>query len=684
MEGVIFGVFRRWFFLLLLGSAFSLQAQIGGFGKQQDPNDLNNNNSQNQNTPDKKNDPKEYTGQGSSIVDDSTKNIYGPKTSKWITESEIFYNRKDYKLLDTSVIDMHRWTYVHRFNYLYQDLGNMGTALNPIFPTVSSFTGVHTGFNAYRLYYDTEEPIYFDTKSAYSTFYLIWSGKGRASTKAKFSRNINPRWNFGFDYRSILVDRQVQRQRKGDRQVVSQYYDIYTSYFSKNKKYALIASFRRFRHLVEESGGLSGGDTLSFEGYFQGDKNHNMLQTAQTEEFRRVYHFWQQYTLAKGFQIYQSADFEKTAHYFRDKRGAETNYNKFFKQTIITPGLDSMVVTDKVVMNSSPVETGVKGNLAFLFYNFFHRIRRYQFQSASLADYEIGNSYWGTENTVGGRINLRLDTLTSLKGSAEYLLFGSYSLNAQFDSKWLDAKALSVLAKPGFMPQYYKGTHDFWVQRLNNTFSNQLEGTLKFDRPFLSLRAGMSYTTFSKRIYFAMEPGGGKKEPGGKKQQPDLIRPYQSRGTQQYLSPKAELSLPLGKKLKLRGQAIYSKITANSDQVLQMPKLFANGQFCYEHWMFKKAIFVQAGADVHWQSAYYAYAYMPTIQQFYRQTTLELPAFTMLDLFINGEFKGGRFFLKWHNVLQTKYLSMSKYIPTPTYRGMGSVLDFGFDLRLFD
>src|SRR6218665_2881061 len=58
MAGVIFGVFRRWFFLLLLGSAFSLQAQIGGFGKQQDPNDLNNNNSQNQNNNHKKKKPK--------------------------------------------------------------------------------------------------------------------------------------------------------------------------------------------------------------------------------------------------------------------------------------------------------------------------------------------------------------------------------------------------------------------------------------------------------------------------------------------------------------------------------------------------------------------------------------------------------------------------------------------------
>lgn len=681
---MISGICKRAAFLLLLGAAFTLQAQVEmdrPVPRQGNDNLFDNQRNKDREEKDKDTNTKskEYTGKGSIVVDDSTRNVYGPKTSKWITEKEIFYNKKEYKLLDTTLINMHRWNYVQRFEFLYHDLGNVGTALNPVFPSVSSQIGASTGFHSYQPYYDTEEPIYFDTKSAYSSFYIVWGGNGRAFTKIKFSRNITPRWNFGFDYRPMFVDKQIQRERKGDRQIVSHYYDFYTTYFSKNKKYHLLASFRRFRHVVEENGGIAGSDSLKIKDYFPEDENkiRNTLLKAQTEEFRRIYHFWHQYSLTRGFQLYQSMDQEKIADYFRDKTAEETNYKTFFKQTLITPGTDSVVVTDKMALNYTQLETGVKGNLAFLFYNFFHRIRRYEFQSAKLANYDIGNNYWGTENTLGSRINFRIDSLTHLRGTAEYLLPGRYSINAQFESRWLDAKLTSALAKPGFMPQYYKGSHDFWIQSFHNTFSNQLEGMLKFDHRLISLKAGVNYTTFANRIYFAMMPAG-------QKNQPELIRPYQSKGTQQYLSPKVDFTLPIGKKFKFRGQGIYTQITANSDELLQMPKIFINGQFCYEHWMFKNAIFVQAGIDAHRQSAYYAYGYAPTIQQFYRQTKFKTPDFTMVDLFINGQFKRGRFFLKWHNFLQTGRIALSQYIPTPHYRGMGSVVDFGFDLYLFD
>ena len=39
----------------------------------------------------------------------------------------------------------------------------------------------------------------------------FWGGQGRATTKVEFIRNINPRWNFGFNYRPILVEKMIQR-----------------------------------------------------------------------------------------------------------------------------------------------------------------------------------------------------------------------------------------------------------------------------------------------------------------------------------------------------------------------------------------------------------------------------------------------------------------------------------------
>ena len=156
----------------------------------------------------------------SQIVDDSTKNVYGPKTTLSTTEKSLFLNQNRYVPLDTSIINYHRWTYVQRFNNFYKDLGNNGTALSPIFPTLFSTVGVTSGFTCFDPYYQTEEPRYFNTRSPFTRIYIVWGGNGRATTRIEFSRNITPRWNFGFDYRPILSDKQIQYKRPTGKRLV--------------------------------------------------------------------------------------------------------------------------------------------------------------------------------------------------------------------------------------------------------------------------------------------------------------------------------------------------------------------------------------------------------------------------------------------------------------------------------
>ncbi|MEQ9414752.1 MAG: putative porin, partial [Cyclobacteriaceae bacterium] len=187
---------------------------------------------------------------GSQVVDDSTRNVYGPHTTKWITEEDLFFDRNNYQAVDTSIRNYHRWNYVNRLNNTYKDLGNVGTPLFPIFPVLEGSIGVSTGFQVYDQYFLTEEPKYFDTKSPYTRMQIIWGGQGRAMTRIEFSRNINERWNFGFNYRPILVDKQILRASKGDRQTISHYYDAYTAYRSENNKYQVLFNYRRMRHSV--------------------------------------------------------------------------------------------------------------------------------------------------------------------------------------------------------------------------------------------------------------------------------------------------------------------------------------------------------------------------------------------------------------------------------------------------
>ncbi|WP_333819636.1 putative porin, partial [Ohtaekwangia sp.] len=232
---------------------------------------------------------------GSRIIDDTTKQVYGPKTSRYFFEKDVFLNRQTYYLIDTVPRNFHRYTYIQKNNYMYQDLGNIGTAMNPIYYQTPDIIGVTSGFRQYDLIWDTEEVKYYDTKSPYSNMRVILGGKGRSITRATYSRNVNPRWNVGFNYRGLFIDKQIQRSGKGDRNVVSNYYDLYTSYQSKDSTYRLFFNFRRNMIQADDYGGISQTtNDFTYADYFFVNALPSLTQ-AISKELRSNIHLFHQY-----------------------------------------------------------------------------------------------------------------------------------------------------------------------------------------------------------------------------------------------------------------------------------------------------------------------------------------------------------------------------------------------------
>ena len=615
--------------------------------------------------------PEEPGGKRSQIVDDSTKNVYGPKTTLWITENDIYLNKKNYQPLDTAIHDYHRWTYIQQLNNFYQDLGNVGTALNPIFPTAPVTIGANPGYSTYAPYFDLAEPRYFDSKSPYTRILVVWGGDGRARTHIEFTRNINPRWNFGFNYRPTLVDKQIQRTGKGDRQTVSHYYDLYTSYKSKNDRYQLLASYRRIRHRVFENGGIRLTLDTTYAGYF--DQNAGpYLTAAQSEEVRNVLHVFQQYQLASPFQLYHKADFARQRNLFQDDASSETNYDVYFGYTNPDDDIETDAVSDGTKFNSMANEFGIKGQAAFFYYSLYYKLRLYRAENKYLDGLALPYKNRGVENYLGGQIAFRFDSLSELSGQAEYLLDGNYRLQAQLRTPWLDATGTSALVKPAFLPLAYRGSHHQWINDFSNPFTNQLSAFLKVKWGRLFVSPGATYTALSNYIYY--RANDVTNEP--------TVVPAQSGGNQQLFIPELRMSLRFFKHVYLRPQVRYTSFLNNDGNVLRIPKWFGNAQLAYENMLFKGNLQVQIGVDAHWRSEYTALGYDPAIQQYYVQDNTTARAFPLVDVFFNGKFKRGRFFVKYHNLQQA--ITGLGYLPTPTYRGQGNILDFGFDLILFD
>jgi hypothetical protein len=606
---------------------------------------------------------------GSQIIDDTTKQVYGPKTSRFYFEKDVFFNRITYHPIDTAIRNFHRYTYVQQHNYLYQDLGNIGTAISPIFYKVPDVIGATSGFNSYDLYWEDEQVRYYDTKSPYTNIRASLGGKGRSMTRITFSRNITPQWNFGFTYRALLIDKQIQRSGKGDRNVRGTYYDIYTSYQSPDSAYRAIFNFRRNNHETDEYGGIKGrdepGDLFEYEDYFFVNAQPS-LTDAFSGELRTNAHLYHQYEIGRALQVYHTFDRYRQGNKFIDGPSNIGYYDYYDKS------LDTTKTSDKVKFKYVRNEMGIKGNLLKLFYNGYYAIRDYSFTNI-----HVEGQKSEVESYLGGRMSLNLDSIGEVTGWVEVQQNGNYRADGQIKSKWFEGSVKQVQYSPTMLQQNYRGSHHTWTEDFSNVNVTEINGYLHYRSKVLRVSPGMTFTRLGNYILFKEDTV------------PDVppVMPIQSSGQQVIFSPELKFGLTILRHINLSSHIIYSQLLDNPNDAIQLPKWFMNAQLSYENIFFNGNLDMHAGVDVHYRSAYYPLAYDVPIQQFYVQerhtgTALEVPAFPIVDIFFSARIKRGRIFFKYHNLLQT--FSEEGYMLTPGYPGQRNIIDFGFDWSFYD
>jgi hypothetical protein len=606
---------------------------------------------------------------GSRIIDDTTKQIYGPTTSKYYYEQDVFNNRMSYHPIDTVIKNFHRWNYVQANNNFYQDLGNIGTAIRSIYYQAPEVIGARSGFESFDLYWNTEQVKYYDTKSPYSNMRVILGGKGRSMTRATFSRNINPRWNFGLTYRGLFIDKQIQRKGKGDRIARSNYYDFYTAFQSKDSTYRLFVNYRRNFIQVDEYGGIRNGEADDFplKNFFQVNVSP-WLTAAESNDMRNNLHLFHQYEIGKALQVYHVADRYRQTAKFVDVPGQEPP--DFFHSTII----DSANTSDISEFRAFRNEMGIKGNLAKLFYNGYYALRHYSMEYNHFPSDSILISTNGTESYIGGRMSLHLDSIGEVGGWAEIMQDGNYRIQGDIKSKWFEASLKQLQYAPSFAQQAYRGAHHRWSQAFDDVQVTQVNGYLHYRSKSFSLSPGLTFTRLRNYVFF--------KKFDAESDTIQQVFPVQSTGNQVIVSPEVRLGITLFRHISFTSQVIYTQVIENSEQGIQLPNLFINSQLSYYNIFFNGNLDMHAGLDLHYKSDYYALAYDPAIRQFYVQQNFKTPAFPLVDIFFNAKIKRGRIFIKYNNLVQA--FTKQGYLPTPYYPGQRSILDFGFDWSFYD
>ena len=151
------------------------------------------------------------------IVDDTTRVLYGPKTTLVIREADVLRDKHEGRMVDTTLVGMQQARNWYHDSSFQQDLGNAGTASRRLLWEPNTQLGARLGRNAFDKYMRNSATIpYYDTRSPYTFFRFVQGSTGEQVFEVAYNRSIKRNANVGFAYErmssnKIFTDRPPRR-----------------------------------------------------------------------------------------------------------------------------------------------------------------------------------------------------------------------------------------------------------------------------------------------------------------------------------------------------------------------------------------------------------------------------------------------------------------------------------------
>ncbi|GAB3956551.1 hypothetical protein GCM10028805_46770 [Spirosoma harenae] len=633
-------------------------------------------------------------------IDDSTKVIYGPKSTRYVLEDDIFNNREKLYTMDTTMDESHRYTYVQRSQNLYQDLGTLGTPIRPIFLPVPQQLGAQSGYYVFDPYaYQTMGVKYFNTKSPFTDMYLTLGGNNQNILRFDMAQNITQRWNIGFNVQRFTSQKQFGTSGNNDPfKLLAQNWAflLHTNYRSKNDKYILLAHFNNMNHSLDEQGGVLPGQNAdgsvivyNYEGNARLRSANNLVTSSQVQgphgwEIRNDWHAYHQYVLDKGFQVYHRFDYQTHKNFYQDDTLrlnqndsllAASNAIRRFYPVIIG---DTSRLFQKARFRLLENQIGIKGIAQYkgasFNYRAYLRVRNYK-QTTLYNTYRTAFNEYGTsqlETFLGGWLGYYFpDSLSRLTAETEFGSGrkGSFRLSGKFESKFLTAGGEYIKVEPTLLQSRFQSKVYNWpdasagLPPLVNRDYWHAYGKVNIRYGKLAIEPSLDYYLLKNYVYFDTD--------GFVRQESSPIS---------MLRPGLGYHLQFGKFL-VSGLAYYT--VKDGPDVIRIPPLFINTRIQYE-FLYSKVLYIQTGIDLHYKSQYYADAYMPLTQQFHLQNlTNNIEGYVLADLYANLRVNRTRLFVKLTHANQGLTQGPG-YFVAPDFLQMRRGFAFGFDWYLFD
>ena len=607
----------------------------------------------------------------SQVLDDSTKLVYGPKTTKFTTGERIMWNDTTMNTIDTGLHHFEKPFFKEQQNFLYQDLGNNGTALFSLLYELPRNTGLYSGFNAYDHYFlEPENFKYYDTKSPFFEIYSLFGGNGRSDVDFNYSRNVNYRWNVGCDIHRITTDHQIGELRsRDDRNVISTSYDVYTYYKDSLDRYTLLFHALGFDHQVRESGGINTFNEQIKRPQQLRDRENRTLTTALAIDKRNRLHLYQQYDLRKQFQLYWAFDRNVQKFSYFDNLTA-SNFN-LYGDTIF---YDPNSVESQSIFREIKNEVGIKGDIGPVFYSGYLKRRDIKQFYTSINPYNPtkNSPFEGyNENYLGGRLKMTVKEVFQLRGRAEVNSNGDFLVNSRLDNKILKVTYKMMNYAPTILQQYYFDNYKNWDNDgFDRVFGYDLRASLNTDFKSIKIRPYLYHRVYNNWTFF------------------DSTRTPRQHKEFTLNSFGFWTGFSFAKRVHIENDLLYTLVGEElENDLVRVPRINWNGKIFYTGSWFNRTVPVELGFNFYGRQGYLANLYDPSIQQFYLQNTDgsdfgNLNTYVTIDAYFNAQIdKIILFFRRTHLNQDGGNIG---YYSTPFYAGQQSLTDFGVKWLFFD
>lgn len=631
-----------------------------------------------------------------SIVDDTTKQLYGTKTTFFFTEKSIFetspllwYAVKQRP--DTTPTDFHEYdTHFNKHITPRQDLGNLASAATSLFFETNEKIGRQNGMTVYdHIGFDATHTHYYNTQSPHSHLYYVQSQKGRQVLKTGITRNILPNLNVGIKWKRFFALKQIGADGKTDRDADVHNVEAQLNYISKNLRYVLLANYIYHRYEDFQTGGILPLPNTSRAEWFEYEATRVRLKRpAKALQTNHNFHFYQQYSLTENhkLQVFHVLDRVRQFNYYFDYDpvlGAATDttfgFANYPEQLRFIP-----YIHEDMHYESLENKAGLKGFVgkhSSIFFSAYFKRRDFSLTNRAYNRIVLPTTFSGNEkdtilnperfeNYVGGQVAWKPSQSFLLNGKAEKLLNGQdYLLTTA--AQWQIIKSLQLYANlmqksqaPDLVQQYHFSNLYEWSNNFENRQTTRFISGLSFGTSWIKIEPKLTFHLLQNHIYW-----GTDRRPAQNK---DLVA-ITSWGAKVHTNWK-------GFNLLLD----YAQHQLTGNDVIRFPKEWFRTKFYYENPLFKRALYLQVGIDVRRRMGYYGYAFAPVLQQFYLQNDFLLEDYWVVDAFANMRIRNVQFFLRMPHLNQGLVKSNPSYFDTPWFPARQRVFEFGFNWQFYD